>query len=107
MSIFSRVSRLADVFRPVKESTNPFVEVTSKPTKHDLHWYRVLTLSGKDGGLGFACEKCHLHIKHSAPKRVFHCGQHEELSIPVEKLPVRNLDGGSFRQFMFVDWDDS
>ncbi len=41
-------------------------------------WSRAYTLSGKQAGLRFECDRCHLVIEFEAPKRVFHCGHEEE-----------------------------
>ena len=56
-------------------------------------WYRALTISGKPAGLGFQCPKCHLGFNHSAPERIFHCGQWEKAPKITLLLPQRSLGG--------------
>jgi len=57
------------------------------------HWYRARTISGKPAGLGFYCEKCHLHIRYGAEFGVFHCGAMENPPLITALLPVRSLGG--------------
>jgi hypothetical protein len=36
-------------------------------------WFRVLSISGKDLGLGFQCDRCHYGVAHHAPEKIEHC----------------------------------
>lgn len=68
-----------------------FIEVTSEGRPR---WWRVLSISGKDIGLGFECPRCHLGYAHDAPKKIKHCGEVESAPLLTALLPTRQLGGG-------------
>jgi hypothetical protein len=56
------------------------------------HWYKAITFSGKDAGLGFFCPTCKLCYPHSCGEEVFHCGAIERLDKGFfERLPEVKL----------------
>jgi hypothetical protein len=55
---------------------------------------RVLTLQGKDVGLGFFCPKCRFQITAHAPDKIRHCGQDYKVGL-LEKLPTVKLQYGN------------
>ena len=61
----------------LKDMIDKTVQVAAKilPTGR---WSRAYTLSGKQAGLRFECDRCHLVIGFEAPERVLHCGHEEE-----------------------------
>ena len=72
-------------------------------------WYRARTISGKPAGLGFCCDKCHLHIRYGAEAGVFHCGAMEKPPMITALLPVRSLgpDSNSLpANLVPVGWED-
>jgi len=72
-------------------------------------WYKARTISGKPAGLGFYCDKCHLHIRYGAEAGVRHCGGVENPPIITALLPTRSLGPNSndFPDNLIpVGWDD-
>jgi hypothetical protein len=61
-----------------------------------VHWYRALTISGKDAGLRFECDRCALRIPYEAPAVVDHCSTFSQAPLPadISKLEVVRLGGG-------------
>jgi hypothetical protein len=61
-----------------------------------VHWHRVRTISGKDAGLAFDCDRCALRIPYHAPAVVDHCSTFSQVPLPADiaKLPTRSLGGG-------------
>jgi len=59
-------------------------------TKLPDGFFHALSVSGKPGGYGFNCNKCHYHVPHSCPKSVKHCGGVDTLD-PKAKLPTVRL----------------
>ena len=72
-------------------------------------WYKARTISGKPAGLGFYCEKCHLHIRYGAEVGIFHCGAVENPPLITALLPMRSLgpDGNALPANIIPvgDWD--
>ena len=63
-----------------------------------VHWFKVLTVSGLDGGLGFTCDRCHLSVPHSATRdsQVAHCGGVSQFKPGwFEKIPTVRLKNPS------------
>jgi hypothetical protein len=56
-------------------------------------WWRVLSISGKDIGLGFGCPKCKLGFAHHAPEKIAHCGGIESAPFFTSRLPVQQIGG--------------
>jgi hypothetical protein len=108
MNIFSRISKSAlDLFAPPAQSTFVIVGKDEPTAPSTSHWYRALSISGKPAGLGFACDKCHYTIPHSAPARVKHCGGVEDLKVAADTLPTRRLGGNSIGSARVFDtWDE-
>lgn len=63
-------------------------------TEPQPKWWKALTISGADAGLGFYCPKCHLAYPHSAPAEIRHCGAIESAPKKTDKLPTRQLGNG-------------
>jgi hypothetical protein len=70
----------------------------SNPAGLPLGWYKVVTASGKDAGLGFYCNACKLNVVANAPETIRHCrkvetrpGTLRELILPVHTLRAAGL----------------
>jgi hypothetical protein len=57
----------------------------------DGHFSRIANRAGAPAGLGFWCPDCSLEIRHSAPRRVFHCGHWEDAPENVRGFPEHHL----------------
>lgn len=73
-----------------KPQDNPVSAPPGEPEPYPTGFFRVVTISGQAGGLGFYCPRCRFSIRHSAPSTVFHCGRNETLD-PQADLPVLRI----------------
>jgi hypothetical protein len=69
-----------------------FVEVSSAEEEHP-RWFRVLSISGKDLGLGFECPVCHHGFSHHAPSEIEHCRRVEKRPFFTAHLPTKQIGG--------------
>jgi hypothetical protein len=60
-------------------------------TMYPQGFFRVLNLAGRPAGIGFYCRRCHLHVPHSAPATIFHCGANDTID-PKSNLPSVKLN---------------
>lgn len=73
-------------------------------------WYRARTISGKPAGLGFYCDKCHLHVRYGAEAGVWHCGTVENPPLITALLSVHSLSPDSNAlpaNILPIGWDDN
>src|SRR5580700_3249150 len=86
---------MANPFAWLWRRKEPIIQV-SKAAEADVNtiyphgFFRVENLAGKFVGLGFYCQKCKLHIRHSAPRTIFHCGANETV-VPKANFPTVRL----------------
>jgi hypothetical protein len=83
-----------------------FIEVTSSEEVQP-RWWRVLSISGKPLGLGFACPKCKLGFSHHAPEKIKHCRMVEKRPFFTASLPTKQVGGGARtlpRNILPVGW---
>ena len=76
-------------------------------------FFHVLNLSGKPAGVGFYCRRCHLHVPHSAPTTIFHCGAPDTLDPKANLQTVQltnpaqppTVNGRTMLDASADDWD--
>ncbi len=63
-------------------------------TEEKPRWWRALTISGRDAGLGFSCPVCGFGYAHDAPDEIRHCGHIEQAPRDTHRLPTHRLGSG-------------
>jgi hypothetical protein len=82
--------RIADYFAPVRYTKLERVELEKAaccpaeeqaPPLYPLGFFRALTLSGIDGGVGFYCDTCKLLVRCGLTpgQTLWHCGKRHEI----------------------------